>query len=103
VAFVPENVDAANARAVAAGAVEVKGQTLKPWGQNVAYVRCPDGNLVELCSPVRSEQAFSSLGHDLAGRSQWTRDYHPSRFVSDVWDVSCSVSGISFLSRWRVF
>ena len=55
VAFVTENVDAAYAKAVAAGAVEVKGPTLKPWGQTVAYVRCPDGTLVELCSPVGSE------------------------------------------------
>jgi hypothetical protein len=24
----------------------------KPWGQIVPYVRCPDGTLVEICSPV---------------------------------------------------
>ena len=24
----------------------------KPWGQDVAYVRDPDGNLIELASPV---------------------------------------------------
>jgi hypothetical protein len=24
----------------------------KPWGQVVSYVRCPDGVLVELCTPV---------------------------------------------------
>ena len=24
----------------------------KPWGQIVSYVRCPDGTLVELCTPV---------------------------------------------------
>jgi hypothetical protein len=24
----------------------------KPWGQVVSYVRCPDGTLVEICSPV---------------------------------------------------
>jgi len=50
VAFVTEDVYAAYAKAVAAGALEVKGPTLKPWGQTVAYVRCPDGTLVELCS-----------------------------------------------------
>ncbi|RZL31926.1 MAG: VOC family protein, partial [Rubrivivax sp.] len=24
----------------------------KPWGQTVAYVRCPDGTLVELCTAM---------------------------------------------------
>ncbi|MFQ3593593.1 MAG: VOC family protein, partial [Gemmataceae bacterium] len=24
----------------------------KPWGQVVSYVRCPDGILVELCTPI---------------------------------------------------
>jgi catechol 2,3-dioxygenase-like lactoylglutathione lyase family enzyme len=52
VAFVTENVYADYAKAVAAGALEVKSPTLKPWGQTVAYVRCPDGTLVELCSPA---------------------------------------------------
>jgi lactoylglutathione lyase len=23
-----------------------------PWGQTVSYVRCPDGTLVELCTPM---------------------------------------------------
>ena len=23
-----------------------------PWGQTVSYVRCPDGTLVELCTPI---------------------------------------------------
>jgi len=26
--------------------------SVKPWGQTVSYVRCPDGTLVELCSPM---------------------------------------------------
>ncbi|NDB99734.1 MAG: VOC family protein, partial [Betaproteobacteria bacterium] len=42
----------AYARAIAAGAVSIKGPVEKPWGQTVAYVRCPDGTLVEICSPI---------------------------------------------------
>jgi hypothetical protein len=39
-------------KAIAAGAVEIKAPTAKPWGQIVSYVRCPDGTLVELCTPI---------------------------------------------------
>ncbi len=39
-------------RAVKAGATPLKEPVTKPWGQTVAYVRCPDGTLVELCSPM---------------------------------------------------
>jgi len=52
VALVTENVSAAHARAIAAGAMELAPPTQKPWGQVVSYVRCPDGVLVELCTPV---------------------------------------------------
>lgn len=46
------DVAAAFDRAVAAGAAPLKAPTVKPWGQTVAYVRCPDGSLVELCTPM---------------------------------------------------
>ena len=46
------DVGAAYARALSAGAVGLKAPTAKPWGQIVAYVRCPDGCLVELCTPM---------------------------------------------------
>lgn len=46
------DVEAAYARALAAGAQPLKPPTTKPWGQVVAYVRCPDGCLVELCTPM---------------------------------------------------
>ncbi|MGM9515331.1 VOC family protein [Roseateles sp. DB2] len=46
------DVNAAFARALAAGATSLKPPTTKPWGQVVAYVRCPDGCLVELCTPM---------------------------------------------------
>lgn len=52
VAFVTSDVDAAHAAALAAGAREINAPQVKPWGQTVSYVRCPDGTLVELCSPI---------------------------------------------------
>jgi lactoylglutathione lyase len=54
VALVTSNVAEAHARALAVGAMEVKAPEPKPWGQVVSYVRCPDGILVEVCSPVGS-------------------------------------------------
>lgn len=52
IAFVTDNVSAAHATALAAGALELAAPQDKPWGQTVSYVRCPDGSLVELCSPI---------------------------------------------------
>jgi len=52
IAFVTPDVAAAHAAALAAGAQEMAAPTQKPWGQVVSYVRCPDGVLVELCTPV---------------------------------------------------
>ncbi|SDV01851.1 VOC family protein [Pseudomonas mucidolens] len=50
--FVTEDVSAAHAKALAAGATELSAPLSKPWGQRVSYVRCPDGTLVELCTAV---------------------------------------------------
>lgn len=50
--LVTDDVPAAHARALAAGAVELKAPQVKPWGQTVSWVRCPAGILVELCTPV---------------------------------------------------
>ena len=52
VAFVTDDVYAAHSTALAAGATELTAPQAKPWGQVVSYVRCPDGILVELCTPV---------------------------------------------------
>jgi lactoylglutathione lyase len=52
VCFVTEDVEGAYERAVEAGAGAVTEPKTKPWGQDVAYVRDPDGNLIELASPV---------------------------------------------------
>lgn len=52
IALVTDDVPAAFKQAVAAGATPLKAPAAKPWGQIVGYVRCPDGLLVELCSPM---------------------------------------------------
>jgi lactoylglutathione lyase len=52
VVFVTPSVAEAHASALSAGATEVKAPEYKPWGQVTSYVRCPDGTLVELCSPI---------------------------------------------------
>ncbi|GER14467.1 VOC family protein [Variovorax boronicumulans] len=50
--LVTPDVPAAHSRALAAGATQLSAPATKPWGQVVSYVRCPDGTLVELCSPI---------------------------------------------------
>ncbi len=52
VGFTVDDVPAAFDRAVAAGARALASPLTKPWGQTVAYVRCPDGTLVELCTAM---------------------------------------------------
>ena len=52
VALVTDNVEQAHEHAVKCGATSIEEPIFKPWGQTVSYLRCPDGTLVELCSPV---------------------------------------------------
>jgi lactoylglutathione lyase len=52
VCFVSDDVEGAFERAVREGAEPVTKPQTKPWGQDVAYVRDPDGTLVEIASPV---------------------------------------------------
>jgi uncharacterized glyoxalase superfamily protein PhnB len=52
VALVAEDVRDAYRRALEAGAAAVAEPKTKPWGQTVAYVRDPDGVLVEICDEV---------------------------------------------------
>jgi lactoylglutathione lyase len=54
IALVTDDVLNAHARAIQAGATELAIPEQKPWGQIVSYVRCPDGTLVEICSPVNA-------------------------------------------------
>jgi len=53
IGLVTEDVHAAHAKAVAHGALELSPPTSRPWGQVVSYVRCPDGTLIELCTPMQ--------------------------------------------------
>jgi lactoylglutathione lyase len=53
VCFVTEDVEGDYERAVREGAEPVTAPQTKPWGQDVAYVRDADGNLIELASPAR--------------------------------------------------
>ncbi|HZH43374.1 MAG TPA: VOC family protein [Lysobacter sp.] len=52
IALVTPDVPAAHQRAVQAGASALAEPAHKPWGQVVSYLRCPDGTLVELCTPM---------------------------------------------------
>jgi lactoylglutathione lyase len=52
VCFVTEDVAGAYDRAVRGGADSVTPPHTTPWGQDVAYVRDSDGNLIELASPA---------------------------------------------------
>ncbi len=52
VALVAEDVKTAFRSALGAGAAAVAEPKTKPWGQTVAYVRDPDGALVEIGDEV---------------------------------------------------
>jgi lactoylglutathione lyase len=54
-ALVTPDVNAAHQQALKKGAKELAAPAAKPWGQTVSYLRCPDGTLVELCTPVHPE------------------------------------------------
>ncbi|HEX5391923.1 MAG TPA: VOC family protein [Rhodocyclaceae bacterium] len=52
VALATADVAKAHGNAVTCGAEEISAPEVKHWGQTVSYVRCPDGTLVELCTPM---------------------------------------------------
>ena len=52
IAFIAEDVDAAYHSALEVGATKAAEPKTKPWGQIVAYVRDPDGVLVEIGSQM---------------------------------------------------
>ena len=54
IAFETDDVAAALAKAVKAGAELVQEPCEMPWGQTIAYVRLPEGHLVELCTAVQA-------------------------------------------------
>ena len=52
IALVTPDVPTAHQQAQDSGAAELAPPSTKPWGQTVSYLRCPDGTLVELCTPI---------------------------------------------------
>jgi lactoylglutathione lyase len=52
IALVTHNVKEAYRHAVSKGAIAVSEPMIKPWGQEVAYIRDLNGIMVELCSPI---------------------------------------------------
>ncbi|GAA4331133.1 VOC family protein [Flaviaesturariibacter amylovorans] len=52
IGFATDDVPATVATAIAAGATLLAEPNTKPWGQVVAYVRDPNGFLVEVCTPM---------------------------------------------------
>ena len=51
--FKVSDCDEAFAELVAAGVPAVVPPTTRPWGQRTAYLRDPDGNLIELAQDIR--------------------------------------------------
>lgn len=52
IGFATADVEAVLKTATDAGATIAAAPVTKPWGQVVAYVRDPDGFLIEICTPV---------------------------------------------------
>ena len=52
VCFVTNDVQAGYRQALESGAEAVSEPRTKPWGQDVAYVRDPEGTLIEIASPA---------------------------------------------------
>ena len=53
IVFTVQDVEFVYKTALESGAISVVGPKQKPWGQTVAYVRDPNGILIELASPLR--------------------------------------------------
>lgn len=56
VALEVDDLPAAHAHALAAGAAEVSPPQRKPWGQHVSFLRDADGALVELCTAIPTSE-----------------------------------------------
>jgi len=52
IALVTNDVKQAYQYAIKNGAISINEPVIKPWGQEVAYVRDLNGIIVELCSPM---------------------------------------------------
>lgn len=52
IALITNDVKQGYKQALSCGAIAVKEPTIKPWGQEVAYVRDLNGIVIEICSPM---------------------------------------------------
>lgn len=52
IAFAVEDVDQVMSRAVDVGAVIWEVPSTKPWGQEVGYLRDPNGFIIEICTAM---------------------------------------------------
>lgn len=52
IGFTTSEVEKVYNDAIKAGAISVEKSKTKPWGQVVAYVKDPDGFLIEICTPM---------------------------------------------------
>lgn len=52
ITLVTDDVDSVTAQAIEQGATSYVAPAEKPWGQTVAYLRDPNGILVEVATPV---------------------------------------------------
>ena len=52
IGFTTSEVELMVKSAIKAGAKLLENAKTKPWGQTVAYVRDPDGFLIEICTPM---------------------------------------------------
>ena len=59
IAFLAEDVAAAFAKAIAAGAVPLAEPKTMPWGATVAYLRAPEGTMIGLSTPVDAPSTVS--------------------------------------------
>ncbi len=52
IGFTTDDVETTMDKAIKAGAILVEEAKTKPWGQVVAYLKDPNGFLIEVCTPM---------------------------------------------------
>ena len=55
-AFTTSDVEKAMESAISNGAELLEATVTKPWGQQVEYLRDPNGFILEICKPIVSEE-----------------------------------------------
>lgn len=55
-AFTTDNIESDFQKAIIAGATAYEPVTEKPWGQKVGYLRDNNGFLIEICTPIKSNE-----------------------------------------------